>query len=210
MKYVSEICRTSIDGQVSYPNSINEVYNTELKAVISDTDSGYKESFRATELFDIDCLGFDSVRGAESCAMVCLTDKTAKLHRYITDATTTGDRSEILNNADCCTLNGVNTVTMKNPGSTALDIHTVDDTILVGGKLGSVAMRQTGYIGKVVIMSMYDLLGSLCRELGLNVMKYETIQLYNGRTCYTTVIRLLHSQESERFFTKMYLDVTKA
>lgn len=85
----------------------------------------------------------------------------------------------------------------------------INTSIEAIGVCGSVATRS-GTLGvNPKLLTMYDLFGELCRETGVNLLRYYTVVLLSSIRCSSTEIRLKHTDESELFFTKMYLDVMK-
>lgn len=210
MRFVSDVQRTRIDGSVEHLKSAQGYLNYELTMSVYDTDTRDVEFLAPCDCLDDSCFGFASVALADSCAVACHTEKTAMLYKYVVEAKTVRERSQVLNNADSCTI-GVGQMSVTHvPGNTALDVHLVADSVLVEGKSGSVVCRQRAWQEDAEVLSLYDFLGYLCNALKTNVMQYELIQLYKaGKVCHNTTIRLLHTPESDRYFTKMYLDVLR-
>ena len=210
MRYVCDIQKTHRDGRVEHLKSSLGYLNYELTILVRDTETGEVEFLDPCECLDDECFGFASVALADTCAAACHDDKTALLYKYVVSAETVPERSQTLDNADSCTLKENCLIVNQGIGSTVLDIRLVNDSILIEGNSGSVVSRQYGWNGESKVTSLYDFLGYLCRMLGINVMKYETIQLYKaGKVCHTSTIKLLHTQEADRYFTKMYLDVVR-
>lgn len=91
-----------------------------------------------------------------------------------------------------------------------LDIRTTEPQFVVCGKEGSVVRYNGRSFAEesLTLCTLYDLLIYLCRATNLNVMRYNVIQIGCQRTRQYHIIRFIKTTESERFFAKMFLDVT--
>lgn len=185
-------------------------------AVMYDSLSGMRQSYVLGCVQPGDCLGVSlnvpyignplAVHGMPitySChAMVCNSAKTIAIHRFI--GVEFDEREMDFASSDIMVLDGSRRAVI---GNKAIILGTLRDIVSISGKDGSVVTKQTDVNGEVKAYNLYDFLIMLCRTTGVNMLAYETVQLFNSRTQDVVTMTLSHDLEAERFFTKMLLDV---
>lgn len=153
-------------------------------------------------------LGFSA--SMSECCMVVVKHsvKEAKLYKYIKSAETKYNTYAIPGNWDSCIVSGDGIESVRFVGGSTIAIDTEDIAIEVCGELGSVCLRSPSKRVTPEVFNLYGLLGTLCKELGINLFKYHSIMLYSDLRCYATTIKLSTDVEAMRFFSKMALDIS--
>lgn len=142
--------------------------------------------------------------------VICNKEHTARLHEYIEKAQTYGGTAMVESlGADTCERNARGVEFEHTDGNTKLVVDTVLNTYCVCGKLGSVAWRKSSRSDSIELSTLYEFLGVLSNELGINLMSYEQVQFYSRLTSYTTTIRFKQTVEAKRYLTKMAFDVLR-
>lgn len=95
----------------------------------------------------------------------------------------------------------------KNNGGRTVAINTTNECMELLGLCGSVALRTEEPGGMPQVLTLYGLLGKLCRWTCVNILTYDEIRLYSPGRRYETRIELFQSTEAKRYFLKMFLDV---
>lgn len=163
----------------------------------SDSDLTVKPGRLSTEL----CLGNATNEGVA----VRYTQKTAKLFDYVYGVSSCACEPVVdLSAVDYCSSAYPGRVIGRHK---ELAIDTGEGAIQFAGLLGSVVHKKSRFEVTASHMTLYELLGRLCRSYGLNIMQYEAVHLYSEVECYKADIRFVHNEKADRFFTKMYLDV---
>ena len=186
-------------------------FGDEIVVTVHNTETDEDEVVDARDLPNLGCYGFsDNV--AETCyAFVTLDEKSAMLHRYASAKTTWRGALDVnLLEADVCSWNLWDTSpSSQGMGHDTLIIRVGGDIVSASGRDGSVIGKQVDFLDDVELSNLYDFLGLVCRELGMNVMAYKYVKFYSkSKSCLTTVT-FDQSAEAKRFYMKMYLDVVK-
>lgn len=212
MRYISEI-RAIPEGSVDKLKYDMTVDDPRYNAVLTDLETGSEELVdgKLVPYFN-DVLGFSDCALPTSWVSITNTRKTAMLYKYVAEVGSAYPAPDLIGlEADFCVLyaDAKSDHTGVNGGKRHLVVETINESIKVFGKLGSVGVRTANFSGVATVHTLYDLLGKLCRETHLNLMSYESIHFYSRPQQYRTKIKLLHTPESERYFMKMYLDVSR-
>lgn len=209
MYYVSDIITDSgkkLNSVTYWPfNSVPH-----FEAEVTNTDTGEKFMVASRELGNIVCIGYGRdngvVRGLADSVLnevvVRHTLKSALLHKYVLESRSIVG-TEV---ADSCEIDSFiygNKVSNNGHGKT-VGVDTASETYIV---CGSSVIHRRGFDGIRFTKTLYQVLGDMCRECNTNLMSYERIVLFSRTHNVTTDIRLLKTDESQRFFTKMFLDV---
>lgn len=147
----------------------------------------------------------------ESYVAVLYNKKKALLHRYITWWESSEMPPGKLEGSDIIFFPEEAFDIARTPAE-ALDIRMNFGRLHLSGYMGSVVVYDgdLGHSFGESICTLYDFLVHLCRHIGLNIMAYKRLQ-FSGvdftHKEWHAVIDLLHNAESERYFTKMWLDV---
>lgn len=72
---------------------------------------------------------------------------------------------------------------------------------------GDVFIRETRFVKTQQLFTLYDFLGSACKDSGLNLMGYEMIKIFSPRYEGVVTVMLKQTAEAKRFYTKMFMDV---
>lgn len=178
---------------------------------------GHQFIIRDTEMkFDLDgvgahigdCIGKGIITESNTGVVCKHTQKTASFHKYVNIADTrAGVCPFVYKEADVINFGGLGHSILPRTGG-ILDIRMKHYNVFTFGECGSVVVMESVGVPFKVICPLYDLFIYMCRETGINLMAYETIQFGSSRMIWQTNVRLIHNEESERFFTKMMLDVT--
>lgn len=211
MRYISKIEAVPEGLTSSLLNVSFGMDDERFSLVLHDMENGADEEVRPSSLmYRHGVLGYvESIRHIGG-VVVKHSDKTAMLHRYLRRVNTKS-RAPAMNllRMDSYSIYdrnvGSRTKLCRSP---IVAVNTFNTMFAVGGELGSVVVKQLGG-GSAEIMTLYDALGYVCSQIGLNLMLYDEIQLYSELYKYKTVIELEHSKESDRFFMKMFLDVLR-
>lgn len=203
MRYVSEVVSDSgpVEG-VGHLNLRPEQMKVKLvSATVHDTETGESVVYKDRSVLNENCIGCCKIRDI----VVAHSFKSAMLHSYVANAETIEckpgfdiammDTAHLASGATCIS------------GFKDIAVSMSDAYVRITGAQGSVVAYQATNGGTFVYMTLYDLLGKLCRALEVNMMSYERIFLYSNPRYYFAQIDLRHTKESDRFFTKMYLDV---
>ena len=203
MRYISSIRDLEGNELDSFEYQLSDGFTHNL--VIFDTDTMSKTDIDLTAGHN--CIGRGLNFTASTGVVVRHTHKTACFQRYINMAETRhGVRPVEYRSSDVYEISD-NRFKRQKDGNTVLEILFANDIISVYGQGGSVAVWGEGGEDHSDIMPLYDLFISLCRDTGLNLMQYETIQLGSRSMLWQTTIRLIQSAEAKRFYTKMQLDI---
>ena len=197
MRYISDIKMESghVDGLMY------ATLGTSGLVSVSVLDGDKTELFTPETLHNSDCYGVCMSGGV----IVRHTLKTATLHRFVDSSWTVGKNPEV-NLAECDWVN-IRARAYQLTGHKSLAVNTMDEDIRILGRGGSVAVRQSKVLGTRDAMTLYDMLGCLCREFDMNLMSYEKITFYSERLFYESRVGFVHTSESDRYFAKMYVDV---
>ena len=204
MKYISRILSWRdgvVPGFMFSGSSIQEY----VVATVYDTETGAEKDMSP---FD---LGGD-ILGYAWEALVSNDAKTVQIHKYIESVVVEKGGNNQWAMTDTCILNvGGRPNHILADGRIRLTVELGAAKVRVLGVDNSVWIRENGTGTFLTIYNMYNLLASLCRDCELNLMKYSTIRLYtrDGLETSMTTINLKHNLEADRFFTKMWLDVSK-
>lgn len=74
---------------------------------------------------------------------------------------------------------------------------------------GDVLIRETRFVKTQQFYTLYAFLGSVCRDSGVNAMRYGLIKMFSPRYEGVVTVKLKDTAEATRFFTKMYMDVMR-
>ena len=204
MKYVSGLV-TASDGDTSFVR-----YPLRVKRQVGYAGLSDGTSVDIKSLDEETTLGVAVIPLESFVAAVCLTEKTAMLHRYIEFVSMTFGQPKEMHSYDCCVMSAGSSFGFVNKSSFGLSINTTNTAIKVAGLKGSVVTWSDRLRDSPKVMSLYDLLGEVCRETRLDVMKYEELRFVSELRGITCIIRFKKSTEAKRYFTKMYLDVMRA
>lgn len=203
MRYVSavqDVHGNQIDG-FEYP--LSEELNSRI--TVSDTASPGKDYIDRSVGFD--CIGRGINFADASGVVVRHTLKTATLQRYVNVAETRrGVYPLDFKDSDICNVEK-HELMLKSQSHSIISLLFGQDVIPVFGVGGSATSWSKLNGLQKTLLPLYDLLIILCRRTGLNLMSYETIQLGSRSMLWQSTIRLLHTEEANRFYTKMYMDV---
>lgn len=199
MRYFSEIWSIS-ENYKARQIYIRETTNELAKLTIKDTtDTSFiEEDVRPSSVPYREAIGYSCEFG---CVAMALDYKRAKLHEYIKTA-------ESITRCSVLAWDGVDKFTFGSErgifnGSQELLVDTWKEAVKIDGTL---AVWNNG---TREIYPIYDILGMLCCRLGVNVMNYSYIKLYSSEGRYKTVIELDKSDDAQRFYMKMYMDVSR-
>lgn len=211
MRYICEI-NSFWSGKLDKMTPSIWLFDDQIVMTVHDMSTGDEEVYAASDIPHMSLLGFSDCVADTCYGVICLDEKRAMLHRYATASTTfLGISGVKLSDADRCVWNLWQTDTSGVDGTHGtIVINTINDIVSSSGREGSVIGKQTGFLEEVELFTLYDILGVVCRDLKLNLMRYETIQFFSSTKDYVTTIKLSQSAEAKRFYTKMYLDVSKA
>ena len=211
MKYISAI-ETASNGAVRSVLYKDWRNLQKLSLVVHDSETGTDIVTGADAIRGKSVLGFCSDSVYEGYGIVINDFKTSQLHNYVESVVTISGISGVnYSGSDICVLHAGTSGPDRDGvvGKRNLVVNTGRDKIAAGGISGSVIFREYGFLDRIEVYNLYDMLGILCWESDLNLMRYEVVQLYSRGSNYTTTIRFRHDKDSERFFTKMYLDVMR-
>lgn len=181
-----------------------------VQVTVTNIETSKSSVLDSVGLLNMDCLGYarNSMDGIS--AIVRYDEKSARLFRYIDEAATVSGTDAVdFTSADFCNMKRGGNEVVKATGNANLAVNTDMNTYSVCGKFGSVGVELLGS-GYFNVYTLYDILGILCRQSGVNLLSYERIQLYSKFASYTTTFRLSQSHEAKRFFAKMAIDVAKS
>lgn len=205
MRYVSKLVTTA--GPVPSSNYITPdgwVLTNPLVSATVHSSGGSDIVVGPDELSQIDCIGNSGFDGVA----VSYDAKTALLYKYVEEVWCQAGKPVVdISNIDHCA--------SEQPGrvitgkSTEIAVDTGEGAVKFFGEHGSVVLKKSRYEVLASFMTLYELLGRLCRGYGLNFMRYDTIWLFSDLEYYTARIKLAHSPEADRYFAKMYMDVVK-
>ena len=211
MRYISRITAVP-EGLTSSLLHVSFGMDDErFSLVLHDMEKGTDEEVRPSSLpYRQGVLGYVEKIHHVGGVVVKHSEKTATLHKYIKGiGTKSGAPAMLLLSADSCSIYDRNvSETGRLHGRPTVAVNTYNTIFKVGGELGSVVVKQPGG-GSAEILTLYDTLGYVCSQIGLNLMTYNEIQLYSELYKYKTTIELEHSKEADRFFMKMFLDVMR-
>lgn len=171
------------------------------KILVQDSELGLLPSYTG-----YDCIGRGLDFAGGNGVVVKHTIKTAMLHDYINIAETrVGVKPFNYKLADQYLVN--KNYRYKKHGNYILDIRVPSGEIALLGESGSCVVWTKPDMGGVILCTLYDFLVFLCHISKMNVMKYETIQIGSRDRSFRSTIRLLHTPDANRYFTKMWVDV---
>ena len=205
MKYVSEITAEVGGNQPSMIYLLNKV-DYIGSALVLDTESSGEERMTIRQLDSWGTIGVGICGLSSEGSVVCHTKKTATLHHHIDAVRTKYGTPILVDDVERVFDNGAmagyskGRVLYLDTGKTVLDII---------GLRGSVCIWPGDSSKRLKVYTLYDALGCLCRNTGVNLMSYKELHLYSDVRRTTTTIELSDSAEAKRFFTKMYLDVLR-
>lgn len=189
---------------------------TDIVAIVYD-NTGRNHIIQSKTNLSSELIGFGIDINESSGFLVENTAKTAKFIDYVKSAETgyveysEDVRDVIPHGSDSLSLDNGYVPERRDISGyrRMLTINTSIEAIEVCGFRGSVASRS-GTLGvNPSLLTLYDLFGELCRQTRLNLMRYHKLRLQSAIRGRCTDIVLTHTDESERFFTKMYLDVMR-
>lgn len=208
MRYVSEL-QSDVFGQVPeliyLLNSVDRIGS----AVVRDTESDYVETLDIRQLDSWETLGVGTVMMACEGIVACHSKKTALLHHHIESVRS--EHGVPIGHVDGSYdvrkrfLRGYKTV-----GASEFIINTGDLVYEILGCLGSVCVRPGSVHNRSKACTLYELLGVLCHESGVNLLSYRTLRICNDLRRVTTTIKFYDCIETDRYLTKMYMDVVKS
>lgn len=213
MRFVSAIQVMPV-GRVPYFNY--SVHNSEdafdrfcVVVTVHDTCDGSDCVIKSPIGLSSDILGFSLDVQDETGMLVRHTHKTASLHKYV--AGIKRDTCEHLlgcDTKDSVMLNA-GRVMMRNltSGSREIVLSTTTEVFYLYGETGSVVTSCRWLASDPISSTLYETLSRLYHESGVNLMRYDKIQLYSSQFKCWTEISLIHNQESDRYFSKMWLDI---
>lgn len=203
MRYISSI--RDLEGRElnSFEYSLSDGFRYNLGIV--DTNTMTRVDFDVSSGHN--CIGRGINFAASTGVVVKHTHKTACFQRYINMAETRHGVCPVEYRSSDVYEVEHNCFKRQEEGHSVLEILFVNDVVSVYGVGGSVAVWGEGGDVSQDIMPLYDLFISLCRDTGLDLTRYETIQLGSRSMLWQTTIRLIQSTEAKRFFTKMQLDI---
>lgn len=197
MRFVSEVA--SNNGRVHCIGRLNTSINGFVSAVA--TEDGVDTKVIALSDLDERTIGFCKEHGI----LVSYTTKEAMLHDYVSVADTVDSKPGFdFSGMDSASLASGTAVIA---GEDTIAIDTYDMYIRISGERGSVVSWQSGSGTGYQYITLYEALGRVCRELGINLFSYKRIFLFSQRRNYFSQVDLVHNQESDRYFIKMFLDV---
>ena len=147
---------------------------------------------------------------ADHYVVVALNGKHLQFHRYVESVVHGKGVPSVLTKHEDYVLLKSGTSNLSAHGverDRTVVINTESVQIDVFGTNGSVCTAQGSNRGLCDVYTLYELIGQLCHETRLNLMSYGYIQIHNEKSQSYTAIKLIHNAESDRFFTKMYMDV---
>ena len=174
-----------------------------LSATIHDAETGEEVTVSPGKLTVESCLGNAGIEGVA----VKHTHKTFMLHQYVYGVTSRACEPIInLEKMEYCAADKPGRVIR---GNHELAIDTGESAIQFAGLLGSVVHKKSRFEVTSSHMTLYELLGRLCRSYGLNIMQYDVLHLYSEAERYKAEVKFVHDVKADRFFTKMYTDVVR-
>lgn len=203
MRYVSSILNPSGHPVSAFEYPLGDGFSHQI--TVSDTESQAELGIDTSAGFD--CIGRGLNFADATGVVVCHTKKTATLQRYVNVAEIRrGVYPLDFKDADICVMEK-HDFRLNSQTHAIISLLFGHDVILWFGQGGSVTSWSKLNGTEKVILPLYDLLIILCRRTGINLMSYETIQLGSRSMLWQSTVRLLHTEEANRFYTKMYLDV---
>ena len=206
MRYISEIWTSQREPAVTDGLIL---FNRDFSVTVHDSESGADELIAGVLLQESDAWGYADIAVYGNPVVVRHTEKTALLHKYIDSIETEAGTGQVyLAGIDFGTWCSDKVIPIRGENNPVLAIDTKDDSICTSGVMGSVVSKQTGFLGGIKVMTLYDILIETCRALQADVMAYEVLIYHSPQSHYTTTIRFSQSQEAKRFLLKMWLEAT--
>lgn len=210
MRYVSSIVDIGGLSLDSFEYELTVGYSHNV--TVSDTNRLIKPVIGVNAV-NAPCLGAGINFESNTGIMVTHTKKTALFHKYVNLAETRiGVTPFEYKESNVCKLHGgvVEFTPSEESSSGILEVWLENHSISCYGPSGSVVLWQSSGVVNRAICTLYDMFVYICREIGINLLQYETIQFCSRKRLWQTIIRLVHTKEAERFFTKMCVDVAGA
>ena len=205
MLYVSEL-QSDVFGQVPeliyLLNSVDKIGS----AVVCDTESSHSETIGIRQLNSWEVLGVGATVSKCEGAVVCHNKKTALVYKHI-ESVRTEFGAQVLH-AGFMTRKGFVRGCASDDGL-AFTLSTGDSVYEILGCTGSACIVPGSVNNRSKVCTLYDLLGTLCKESGFNLLRYRTLHILNDYRRVTTTIKFKNCVEADRYRTKMYLDVMK-
>lgn len=216
MQFIKSIISSS-QGSVpyfSYPAWFVDDVFTEfgLTVVVHDTITGRDTALDTPFMLGSEIFGFGVDPHGAREYLVCYDSKTVKLHSYITEVEcgiSEGERIGYVSEDKLLLKN--DKVFHKNLGreNRSLVISTVDEVVQLFGVGGSIAVRDFSDDRDSEVITPYELFRNISRISGINLFAYERIQFYSVKYRKWCKLRLDQSVEARRYFTKVWLDMTR-
>lgn len=200
MRYISDI--VTAGGHVDGLMYVSLMQSGLVYVEVTDSGKDLCEEFASDALHNVDCYGVSLAGGV----IVRHTAKTAALHRFVDSAWTVGINPEV--DLYCNDYIEVATGVRSIGDHKSLVVNTFEEDIRIVGRQGSAVVRQSKVRGTRDAMTLYDALGYLCKELEVNLMSYDSVMFYSEMLCYEAKVSFVHNQEADRYFTKMYYDIS--
>lgn len=203
MRYVSSILTPHGVNINSFEYPLNDGFSHQI--TVSDVESQSVLGLDTSAGFD--CIGRGLNFADATGVVVCHTIKTATLQKYVNVAEIRrGVYPLDFRDADVCIMDK-REYNLTSKTHSIISLLFGNDVVLWFGVGGSVVRWSKMNGVEKTILPLYDLLIILCRQTGINLMSYETIQLGSRSMLWQSTVRLLHTEDADRFYTKMYLDV---
>lgn len=203
MRYISEI-----QAQQSVKSLM--VTNDDFHVVVHDTETGKDTPIPGSVLDESDAIGYGERAVYGNAGVVVHTAKTARLHQYVKSVEVEIGSGEVnLVGIDSCVWSRKSVTGIKRKTHQILALDTLSESVLLSGCKGSVVMRQLGFLADISLVTLYDLLCTVCRDLHFNVMLYDGVLFHSRQAHYISTLLLSQEQDAQRFFTKMYLDAMR-
>lgn len=206
MFYISEIALDgkSVDSVSFQSNSLDLSCIIKVSDFTGNSFVSCAGDLQESEIYGLECMGWQKGR----FVAVRHDLKSAMLYSHICQIS----RSAIgvgFSVADRVMFSGLGYPFLNLDNSDRLQINTGQSKVELFGSAGSVSSLRIR--GSLSYVTLYDIFRFLYRESGLNIMRYNAIQLYSSYySNLAYVIQLKHDNAAERFFTKMLMDVMRA
>lgn len=202
MLYVSKITDklgNSLDN-FKYKLSIGHSYDLSF----ADTENSLDLMFVNTD----ECLGISEQEQTDTGVVVAMQLKEVLFHRYVGCSRTVNKTAPVpFESVDFVNYPHYSSDVSRGHGT--LDIRMDYQQMALLGRDGSVVSYQGDWAREKVrgYCSLYDFVSYICRKTGVNLLKYELIQFGSKSLGWSVILWLTHNEESERFYTKMYMDI---
>ena len=147
----------------------------------------------------VSAIGYGVDTRFQTAVVMVHNRKSASLHRYVNYFKTDFHTAPVsYESCDVCYHTAFD-VELKRNSSKILNVSLRDNYIDALAPDGGVCLWRSYGSNRSIRCTLYDLLIFLCREFKTNVMQYEEIQFCNDVADVSTVLKLSHNAEAERF-----------